>query len=158
LKRAAWRRFTVVEALDGVRLAVPARVVVPLARSRVVRRVAVRGVSEDVAGVVGDDVEDDVDPLLVRGPDKVAELRARPEMRIQIEEVLDPVAVVGRLERDLPEDGADPQGSDAEPSEVTEFALQPPQRSALPAAAGAEPGVVIDSAGVRGAVERGRAG
>ena len=114
----------VVEALDGVRLAVPARVVVPLARSRVVRRVAIRVVGEDVARVVGDDVEDDVDPLLVGGLDEVAELLARPEVRIHVEEVLDAVAVVARLERDLPEDGADPQGGDAEPPQVAEFALQ----------------------------------
>ncbi len=115
----------VVEALDGVGLAVPARVVVPPARSRVVRRVAIRVVGEDVAGVVGDDVEDDVDPLLVGGLDEVAELLARPEMRIHVEEVLDAVAVVARLERDLPEERADPQGGDAEPPQVAELALQP---------------------------------
>src|SRR5262249_30634322 len=80
VKRQRRPAVTVVEALDGVRLAVPARVVVPLTRGWVVRRVAVRGVSEDVAGVVGDDVEDDVDPLVVRGLDELAELLARPEM------------------------------------------------------------------------------
>src|SRR5207244_3103655 len=71
-----WQRrpaFAVVETLDGVRLAVPARVVVPPARGGIVRRVAVRGVAEDVAGVVGNDVENDVDPLFMRGLDTVAE-------------------------------------------------------------------------------------
>ena len=57
-------------------------------------RVAVRGVGEDVAGVVGDDVEDDVDALLVGGLDEVAELLARSEVRVDVEEVLDAVAVV----------------------------------------------------------------
>src|SRR5262249_9801203 len=110
--------IAVVETLDGVSLAIPARVVVPLARSRVACRVAVRGVGEDAAGVVGDDVEDDVDALLMGGLDKVAELRPCPEMRIHVKEVLDPVAMVARLERDLPEDRADPQGGDAESPEV----------------------------------------
>src|SRR5262245_44641375 len=106
---------------------------------------------------MGDDVEDDVNPLVVRGLDKVAELLARPEMRIYVEEVLDAVAVVTRLEGDLFEDRADPQGRDAEPPEVTEFALQPPQRSALPARAGAEPRVVIDPPGILGLVQGCRA-
>ena len=39
---------------------------------------------------------------------KVAELLARPEMRIDVEEVLDAVAVVARLESDLPKDWTDP--------------------------------------------------
>jgi len=108
------------------------------------RHVAVRGVGEHVAGVVGNDVEDDVDPLLVGGPDEVTELLARSEMRIDVEEILDTVAVVARLERDLPEDRADPQGGDAEPPQVAEFALQSFQRTALPTAAGAEPRVIID--------------
>jgi hypothetical protein len=44
-------------------------------------------------------------------------------MRVHVEEVLDPVAVIGRLERDLAEDGADPQGGDAEPPKIAELAL-----------------------------------
>ena len=122
------------------------------------RRVAIRIVGEDVAGVVGDDVENDVNPLLVGGLDEVAELLACPEMRVHVEEVLDAVAVVARLEGDLPEDRADPQGGDSEPTEVSELALQPGQRPALPAIAGAEPGVVIDPARVLGPVKRRGAG
>src|SRR5262249_48469040 len=116
-----WQRrpaVAVIEALDGVGPAIPARIVVPPPRNGVVRRVAVRGVREDVAGVMGNDVEDDVDPLLMSGLDKVAELLARPEVGVHVEEVLDPVAVIGRLERDLAEDGADPQGGDAEPPKI----------------------------------------
>src|SRR5262249_30714703 len=104
------------------------------------------------------DVEEDVDPLLVRGPDKLAELRAGPEVRIDVEEVLDPVAVVARLERDLPEDGADPQRGDTELPEGAEFALQARQRAALPVAAGAEPVIVIDPTAVLGPVQRRGAG
>ena len=134
----------VVEARDGVGPAVPARVVVPPSRGRVVRRVAVGVIGEDVAGVVGNDVEDDVDALLVGGLDEVAELLARAEVRVHVEEVLDAVAVVARLECDLAERRADPQRGDAQPAEVAELARQPLDRAALPAAAGAEPGVVID--------------
>src|SRR5208337_1225533 len=73
--------------------------------------------------------------------------------RVDVEEVLDAVAVVTRLERHLAEDGADPQGADAEPAQVAELALQPLQRSALPVAAGAEPAVVIHAAGIVGRVQ-----
>ena len=87
----------VVEALDGVRLAVPARIVVASPRCLdPANRVPVRGVSEDVAGVVGDDVEDHVDAVLVGEIDEVAEVLARPEVWIDVEEVLDAVAVVAR--------------------------------------------------------------
>ena len=158
IERQGRTTIAVVEALDVVGLAVPARVVVPPARSRVVRHVAVRGVGKHVAGVVGDDVEDDVDSLLVGGLDKVAEFLSCSKMRIHVEEILDTVAVVGRLERDLPEGRADPQGSDAEPAEVAEFALQSLERSALPTAAGAEPRVVIDPAGILGPIQWSGAG
>ena len=76
--------------------------------------------------MVGDDVEDDVDALLVGGPDEVAELLARAEVRVDVEEVLDAVAVVARLERDLAERRADPQRGDAEPPEVAELARAAP--------------------------------
>jgi len=86
-------------------------------------------------------------------PDEIAELLARAEVRIDVEKVLNPVAVVARLERDLPEDRADPQGGDAEPPEVSELAPEPAERPALPAVAAAEPRVVIDAAGILGPIE-----
>ena len=72
------------------------------------RRVAIRIVGENVAGVVGDNIENDVNPLLVGGLDEVAKLRPCPEMRIYVEKVLDAVAVIARLEGNLSEDRADP--------------------------------------------------
>jgi len=63
--------------------------------------------------MVSDDVEDDVNPLVVGGLDEVAKLRARAEMRGHVEKVLDAVAMVARLEGDLPENRADPQGGDS---------------------------------------------
>src|SRR5262249_43617897 len=65
--------------------------------------------------------------------------------------------VVARLERDLSEDGADPQGGDAQAPKVAELAPESLERAALPVAAGAEPRVVIDPAGVPGLVQRGAA-
>src|SRR5262249_33508343 len=61
------------------------------------------------------------------------------------------------FERNLPEDGADPQGGDAEPPEVTELAGEPLQGAALPAGAGAEPHVVIDPPGIFGPIQGRRA-
>src|SRR4029079_1344507 len=143
----------VVEARYRVRPAVPAGVVERAARHRIAGRVAVRVVGEDVAGMVGDHVEDDVNPLLVRGTNEVAELLARAEVRVHIEEVLDAVAVIALLERDLSEWRADPQRSDAEPTQVTQLAGQALNRAPLPSVAGAEPRIVIDAAIVFGAVE-----
>src|SRR5438309_7925626 len=96
------------------------------------RRVTIGGVSEYVARVMGDDVQDHVNPLLVSGLDKVSKLGASSEMRINVEEVLDAVAVVAWLEGDLPEDGTDPESRDSEPAKVAELALQPGQGSSLP--------------------------
>jgi hypothetical protein len=83
-----------VEALHDVRLAVPTGVVVRLSSVWISDRVTVRGVSEHVPGVVGDDVQDHVDAVLVGGVDEIAEVLPRPEVRIDVEEVLDTVAMV----------------------------------------------------------------
>ena len=116
--------------------------------------VPIRGISEDIAGVVGNDVENDVDSLLVCGLNKVAKLFSCPEVRIHVEKVLNSVTVIARLERHLSENRADPKGSDAEAPQVAEFAFQAPERAALPAATGTEPNIVVDSTGVFRAVER----
>ena len=146
------RRATVavVETVHGVRLAVPARIVVRLSGAGILDRVTVRGVSEHVAGVVRDDVEDHIDALLVGGVDEVAEVLARPEMWVDVEEVLDAVTVVARrLECDLAKDRAHPERGDAETLEIPELALQSLQGAALPYAAGLEPSIVVDASGVR---------
>ena len=51
-------------------------------------------VGDDVRGVVGDDVEEDLHPAVVRGLDEVGEVLVRPEVRVDLGEVGDPVAVV----------------------------------------------------------------
>ena len=108
-------------------------------------RVAIWGVAEDVTGMVGNDVEDDANPLLVGGLNKVAKLRACPKMRVNVEKILDAVAVVARgLECNLAEDRAYPQGSDAEAFQISELTLEPFQGSTLPCAAGTEPRIIIN--------------
>ena len=119
-ERQRWSAVAVIEPGDRVRLAVPARIVEPASRAGIARRVAVRGVGENISGMVSDDIEDHVDPLLVSRPDQIPERRPRAEVRVHVEEILDPVPVIGRLEGELSKDRADPQGGDAQPAEVAE--------------------------------------
>ena len=63
-----------------------------------VRRARALAVVDDVRGVVGDDVEEDLHPARVRGIDQLAQLGVGAEVRVDLREVRDPVAVVaGRL-------------------------------------------------------------
>ena len=61
---------------------------------RHVRRPLVVDVVDDVRGVVGDDVEEDLHPARVRGVDQRAQVGVGPEVRVDLREVRDPVAVV----------------------------------------------------------------
>src|SRR5205807_609361 len=99
-----------------------------------------------------------VDAVLVGGVDEIAEVLPRPEVPIDVEEVLDTVAMIAcGLERDLAEDRAHPEGSDAKTFQVSELALQPLQRAPLPRPAGLEPGVVGDPSRVTSRIEPRRA-
>ena len=87
--------------------------------------------------------------------DEVAEVLARSEVWVDVEEVLDAVTVVARrLECDLAKDRAHPERGDAETLEIAELALQSLQGAALPYAAGLEPSVIVDASGVVYRVER----
>src|SRR5262245_1604801 len=68
-RRRRDRRLTVavVEPPHGVWLAVPARIVPGPARGEIVYRVAVRVVGKHGPRMVGDDVQDHIDALIVRG-------------------------------------------------------------------------------------------
>ena len=63
-------------------------------------------VADHVRGVVGDDVEEDLHPAVVRGVDELGEVLVGAEVRVDLGEVGDPVAVVARrrpvLELDRP--------------------------------------------------------
>ncbi len=90
-----------------------------------------------------DDVQDHVDAVIVGVFHKVTELLAGSEVRIDIEEVLDAVAVIRRLERDLAEYRADPKGCHSQPLQIAEFAPQALESPSLPRPAGGEPAVVV---------------
>src|SRR5215470_9110851 len=95
----------IVKAVYGVRLTVPSWIVVDLPGVWIPDRVTVCRVGEHVAGVVGDDIEDHINVVLMGEIDKVAKILPRAEVRIDIEKVLDAVAVVARrLECNLAED------------------------------------------------------
>jgi hypothetical protein len=75
---------------------------------------------------MGDDIEDHVNAVLMGEIDKVAEVLARAEVRIDVEKVLDTVAMVARgLEGNLAEDRTYPQSRDAEAFQISELALEP---------------------------------
>src|SRR5215467_5589257 len=75
-------------------------------------------------------------------------------MRIDVEEVLDTVAMVAcRLEGDLAEDRAHPKSCNTKSLQVSQLALQPLETAPLPCAAGFEPGIVVNLSRVTGRIE-----
>ena len=103
-----------------------------------------RHVAPVVAGVVGDDVEDDAQAAGVRVLAQVDEILARAEPRIDLEEVLDAVAVEGVEPGPLLEDRADPQRGHAEALQVVEPAADARDGAALPARARGRPLAPVD--------------
>ena len=103
-----------------------------------------RQVAPVVAGVVGDDVEDDAQAAGVRVLAQVDQVLARSEPRIDLEEVLDAVAVEGVQAGALLEDRPDPQRGHAEALQVVEAAADAGDRAALPARAGRRPLAPVD--------------
>src|SRR3954453_15100669 len=71
----------------------------------------------------------------MRLADELHEIVARPEPRIDLEEVLDAVAVVGVEMAPLLEHGAEPDGGRAEVAQVVELRGDAGDGAALPAAA-----------------------
>src|SRR5262249_10169147 len=88
-----------------------------------------------VAGVVEDDVQDDAHPSSMGGVHQVDRVPPRAEVGIDVEEVLDRVAVVGVGMASLLEDRADPEAGDAETLEVVQLRPDPGDRPTLPALA-----------------------
>ena len=82
----------------------------------------------------------------MRLADELHEIVARPEPRIDLEEVLDAVAVVGVEMAALLEHGAEPDGGRAEVAQVVELRGDAGDGAALPAAApGPRPAVPAPS-------------
>ncbi|CAM5411630.1 hypothetical protein SHIRM173S_10585 [Streptomyces hirsutus] len=85
-------------------------------------------VVDDVGGVVGDDVEEDLHALVVGLVDEGLEVLVGAEVRVDLREVGDPVPVVaggrvlaGALDGLVLEDGGHPDGCGAEPLDVVEL-------------------------------------
>ncbi len=96
-----------------------------------------------VAAVVVDDVQDDVHAPLVGGIHQVSQLLARAEAGVDVQEVLDTVAVI-RFQIDaLFPGGIDPQCGDAQILQIVQLALYAPQRAAGEPRAGLHPGRLI---------------
>ncbi len=83
--------------------------------------------------MVEDDVEYDADAVLVRGVDEFDDVAPRAESRVDVEEMLDAVAVEGVEVAALLEHRAEPDRRDAELLQVVELGLHALDRAALPA-------------------------
>ena len=81
------------------------------------------GVDPVEAGMIEDDVEDDADAFLMRGVHQFDEIAPRAEPRIDIEEMLDAVTVERVQVPALLEDGAEPDGGNAQVLNVLELGL-----------------------------------
>ena len=95
-------------------------------------------VGDDVGGVVGDDIEEDVDITRGRAVDDRFQFRVAAEVGVELGEVGDPVAVVaGRclvtfaLDRVVLEHGRHPDGGDAHAVQVVQLVRQPGQVAAV---------------------------
>src|SRR5699024_8430177 len=118
------------------------------------------GIVDHIGGVIGDDVEVDVDPARVGLVDELLEFSIGAQMRIDLGEVGDPVAVVaGRGVLALPLDGAvreggsEPDGGGAQALDVVQAVDEPGDVTTVVAGlaggieAGGEPSA-LESAGV----------
>ena len=151
-------------ARDRVAVAVPARVHGDAALSVadddaviVPGGVAVRivGVAEHIAGVVEDDVEDDADAVGMRCLHQIDEILARTEVGIDIQKVLDAVAMIGvGVRAHLLERRADPDGGDAQALQIADLARKACQRAAQPFVSRIRPWLTRSGVSVGGEIER----
>src|SRR5208282_1297960 len=114
-----WLTVTIIEPTHGVTIPIPARIVVALAGVGIVGQITIGVVSKDISRVVGDDVENDVDSMIVGSLHEITQFLACPKMRVDIKKVLDTVAVIAGFERDLAKDRTNPQRSYAKALQVT---------------------------------------
>jgi hypothetical protein len=126
-----------------------------------INRVVTIGVVEKhLASVVNDDVEHNANTVSVRSSNQVLEIGSSAEVRINLEEVLDAVSMKGVIDRNLLEDGAEPDGSNAEPLEIADlrgYALQVPSNEGCPGVApSCGAGVILDRIAAIGGSEQWR--
>jgi hypothetical protein len=118
---------------------------------RLERRILAGDVVPVVPGVIEDHVEDDAEARGMRGVDHVDEILAAAEVRVDLEEILDGVAVVRVQVPPLLEHRTDPQRGDAERLQIADLRRDPPQGASLPALAAAlRPPIEAERGGSRG--------
>jgi hypothetical protein len=103
--RYGWLTVTIIEPAHGVTISIPARIVVALAGVGIVDQITISAVSKDISRVVGDDVENDVDSMIVGNLHEIAQFLARPKMGVDIKKILDTITVIAGFERDLAKTG-----------------------------------------------------
>ena len=116
-KRQARDTVRIVETSHRVWLPVPARIHAPIGSA-----IAARSVAKHIASVIEDDVENHINTSSMGRFHHLHQVCTRAEMGIDLEEIVNPVAVVGIVEGHLLEDGTDPYGSDPETLEIADFA------------------------------------
>ena len=105
-KRQARYAVGIVETSYRVWTPVPARI-----HSSSGSAIAIGIVAKHIANVVQDNVKNHIDPSSMGRFHHLHQVCTRAEMGIDLEEIVNPVAVVGIVEGNLLEDGTDPYGS-----------------------------------------------
>jgi hypothetical protein len=116
-KRQARYAVGIVEASHCVWMSVPARIHVPMGSS-----IAVGMVAKHITSVVQNDVENDIDVGSMGRFHQLHQISPRAEMRVNLEEIVNPVAMVGIVKGNLLEDGTDPYGGHPETLKIADFA------------------------------------
>src|SRR5262245_27987263 len=107
----------IMETSHRVWTPVPARLHAPSGSS-----IAVGIVAKHITSVIQDDVENDIDAGSMGRFHHLYQVCTRAEMRVDLEEIVNPIAVVGIVKGNLLEDGTDPYGGHPETLKIADFA------------------------------------
>ena len=116
-KRQARYTVGIVETSHRVWMPVPARIHAAIGSS-----IAVGIVAKHIASVIHNDIKNHIDAGSMGRFHHLHQVGPRAEMRVDLEEIVNPVAVVGIVEGHLLEDGTDPYGGHPETLEIADFA------------------------------------
>lgn len=79
---------------------------------------------EHITCVVEDNIQNNVNPVSVSGPDKCSQIFPLTEMRIDIQKVLNAIPMICVLKFHLFEHGTDPNGGHTQTFKVSQLARQ----------------------------------
>src|SRR6266446_391625 len=134
LKRQARYAIRIVEPSYGVRTSVPTWIRPPIGRY-----IAVGSVAKHIASVIQDDIENHIDLMPMGRFHHLHEVRTGAKMRVDIEEIVNPVAVVGVVEGNLLKDRTDPYRRHPQTLEIPDLAGQPFEGATHPVCPGLPP-------------------